>query len=146
MPAAVQLGGDRDHAVGDVRQKQVRQRERPEVVGRRLRLEAVSGIGQGNLHDSRVIDENVDITRPLPGEPADRLQARHVKLPHLGAAGHGPGGPFASAHGTDGEDDTGPGPGDLTGGDQAEPAGCAGDHGRASCQVGQIGCSPFRHG
>ena len=64
----VQLAGHAHHAVGDHRQQQPGQHERPEVVRRRLDVEALRGARGGHVHDTGVVDQDVERAGPAAGE------------------------------------------------------------------------------
>src|SRR3954454_11718143 len=77
---------DRHHPIRDLREQQVGERKRAEVVRADLHLEAVLRAALGHGHDTGVVHENVDRAMPRRGELAHRGQVREVELPHLRGA------------------------------------------------------------
>ena len=126
----------RDHAVGDLRQQQVGQREVAEVVGADLAFEPVDGLRVRHRHDAGVVDQHVDSVDTV-GETPDRRQVLQVELAHLEVAGHARRRRGALVGVADGQDHLGSDPCEFTCGDLAEAAvGARDDHG-ASGERGQ---------
>ena len=69
-PTRVEVGGDGDDSVGDVREQQVGEREVTEVIRADLPLEAVVGPPFRDEHDPGVVDQDVQIAGPRGGECA----------------------------------------------------------------------------
>ena len=142
----MRAGGDGHDAVADVRQQEVRQRERTEVVRADLQLEAVGGAPARHGHDARVVDEDVQRLVPRGGEGAHRREVGEVQAAHLCRAVHRRGGGLAALGVADGEHDAGAGARELARRHGADAAVGAGDDRRAAGHVGQVGRGPARGG
>ena len=139
-------GRHRDHPVGDLRQQQVGQGERAEVVGPELALEAVGGPGERWRHHAGVVDQHVDRLGRSRGEGLDRVQPGQVELAYADLTTDVGGGPLALADVADGQGDPGPGPGEHPGGLEADPAVASGDHHVPPGLVGDVVGGPVRSG
>jgi len=133
---------DRDDAVGDPRQEQVRERERPEVIRADLHLEAVRRAPLGQRHDAGVVDEDVERAVPAGGERAHGAEIGEVERAHLGGAGHRRSGGLAACGVAHREHDAGAGTRELARDDRAETAVGAGHDSDAAGHVGEVGGGP----
>ena len=138
----VREGRQSHHAVGEVRQQQVGQREVAQVVGAELGLEAVLGAALGDVHDAGVVDEQVQVAVPGVGELAYGGEVGQVEPADLHAAVHRRGCGFAALGVPYGEDDVGARGGQGRGGGESEAAVGAGHDGGAAGLVGDVGGVP----
>jgi hypothetical protein len=68
VPHAVELAGNPHNPVCDLRQEQIRQQERPKRVRGGLEIQPICRPRKRDIHDSRVVHEDVERHRPLVGE------------------------------------------------------------------------------
>jgi hypothetical protein len=141
----VEAAGHGDDAVAHPVDQQAGERERAEVVGADVALEAVRRRAVRHRHDPGVVDEDVDRAVQFRGEGAHRRQVGEVELPDLRVAvdraGHGLGLVAVAAR----HDDGGAGTGEDARGLGTEPAGGAGDDDGASTKIGHVVHGPGAH-
>jgi hypothetical protein len=141
----VQLTGDPDDSVGDVRKKQVRQEERAKGVRRGLQVQMILGAGQGNIHDSGVVDQDVESPGPAPGECANTGEVRDVEQAHFDVACHRRGGGLSFREVANSEDYVRCRSCELTGSDEPYAARCASYHYCPARHLWHVYRCPFGH-
>lgn len=90
-----------------MRQQQVGQRKRAEVVGADLQFEAVAGAALRHPHDPGIVDQEIQRFGPPSGEGAHGGQIGQVEPAYLSGPGHGGSGALAFGGVADGEHDPG---------------------------------------
>jgi hypothetical protein len=116
-------------------QQQVRQRERAEMVGPELQLEAVRGPLQRLRRDAGVVHQDVDGVLPGRGERPDRGQIREIDGAHLDVASDRGGGLAPRRRVAHGEDDVRPAAADPCRDRPPDSAVPTGDEHRPALQV-----------